>query len=80
MMSRTLVGRVILAMGICLVLLSFAAYHACAGCNNELCEDTCAAQMVGDCDEGNCETGPIACWYCKCQANPFNGRCICTPG
>jgi hypothetical protein len=86
MMNRGFVGRVCVAIGICLVLLSYGAYQAHAGsCGNEVCETgTCAGidTNSAQCSTGTCTGYGISCWNfpfgCQCQKNIFLKNCECT--
>jgi len=82
MMPRCFVGRVCVAMGICLVLLALGAYQAHAACNNTLCDkSTCVGGDPTECPDLICDAEAyMACWWCQCQKNPIHPPvCNCTP-
>ncbi len=80
MIAQSSVGRRFVAMGICLILLSFGAY-AFGNCHVEDCEagGTCAGQpptnCVGTCDDNETATG---CIMCECHVDTGAGtHCNC---
>lgn len=78
MMTRGSVGRLFVAMGICLVLLSFGAYTYGGDCWMEECESggTCAGGPAPACT-GTC-VGPAFHCYCDCKVGgTFQDHCNC---
>lgn len=80
MMGQSSVGRVFLAVGICLLLMSFGAYQAHAfPCDTEDCETGgCAGQQPSNCPPGICAAPGAACRGCKCVVHPISkDHCNC---
>jgi hypothetical protein len=85
MKSRILAGKMCVALGMCLVLISIGAYQVHASCSNIVCDTgTCAGldTTVVDCNTGICSgSGWFTCWGgCNCQLEPFGqDNCVCLP-
>lgn len=81
MMNRGFVGRVFVALGICLALLAFGAYQAHATCSNTACpKGGCAEGYWDECETLICSSDE---WYtcpgwCQCLLDPITlDSCVC---
>lgn len=81
MTTRRFVGRVCLAMGMCLLLLALGTFQAHAYCDgNEACPDGgCVGSVPPGCEGRTCTGGGTLCWLCVCSENPiYPPKCNCT--
>jgi len=85
--TSRLLGKLCVALGGCMVLLSMAAFvnHAFANCESCFDEDLCEMEMPTNCGAvggvpWEC-TGGVQCWLmgnCHCKTPLFNDdRCHC---
>lgn len=81
MVTHGFVGRVCMALGICLVLLAFGAYQAQANCSNDVCETGgCVGGDPNNCANLGCTSATFyRCRGCQCSVNPITeDHCNCT--
>lgn len=80
MMCPRFVGRLCLAIGICLLFFAIGTYRADAYCDGDMscAGGGCVGSTAPGCAERSCTGGITPCWACQCQADPFDGVCHCT--
>ncbi len=80
MMTRRSVGRVCLAIGVCLLFLAIGTYEAHADCVGSLwCNTGGCVGSTPPCTGRACTGSGSNCWQCVCTANPiYPPKCNCT--
>jgi hypothetical protein len=84
MMTRSIIGRVCLAVGICLLFLAVGTYQAQASCagNTDCGDGGCVGSTPPNCAGRTCTDNEAwvgsYCWQCQCQPNTtYPLKCNC---
>jgi hypothetical protein len=80
MMTWRSVGKVCLALGVCLLFLAIGTYQAHASCaGNVDCDQGGCVGSTPPCDGLGCSGSGSACYQCVCTPNPiYPPKCNCT--